>query len=155
MLLLRLSPLVPYNALDYVSGVTSISIPHYCQALVGLLPGTVTLCYIGGTASSLTSGKSAVTEIRTIAMIVGIVFAAAGAGVASYYSKIELDKMLAEQRDENDEMESIPQPLMMSDTLILEPALMDAAAGRQSSGHDSASYHAIPRSMYTDGLDNP
>ena len=37
MLLLRLSPLIPYNALDYISGVTSISIVHYSLALLGLV----------------------------------------------------------------------------------------------------------------------
>lgn len=97
MLLLRLSPLIPYNALDYISGVTSISIKHYSMALFGLLPGTITLCYVGATASSMADGTSKASEnklLRTTILVVGLIFAFAGGAVASYYSKIELDKIL-------------------------------------------------------------
>ena len=103
MLLLRLSPLIPYNALDYISGVTSISVSHYCLALVGLLPGTVTLCYIGATASSLADGTSAASEnkgLRTTILVLGLLFAVAGGAVASYYSKIELDKILQQESEQ-------------------------------------------------------
>jgi hypothetical protein len=96
MILLRLSPLIPYNALDYISGVTSISLRDYSLALLGLLPGTITFCYIGATASSLAEGTSKASEdkgLRTFAMIFGIFFALAGGFVASYYSRIELDKV--------------------------------------------------------------
>lgn len=104
MLLLRLSPLVPYNALDYMSGLTSISVKHYSMALLGLLPGGFTLCYIGATASSLTEGRAAASEnptLRITVLILGVFFAMAGAAVASYYSKIELDKILNESNEPN------------------------------------------------------
>jgi uncharacterized membrane protein YdjX (TVP38/TMEM64 family) len=100
MLLLRLSPLIPYNALDYISGVTSISIKHYSMALVGLLPGAITLCYVGATASSLADGTSEAKGLRTAIMVFGIFFAFAGGAVASYYSKIELDKILNQENEE-------------------------------------------------------
>lgn len=111
MLLLRLSPLVPYNALDYMSGLTSISVKHYSMALLGLLPGAFTLCYIGGTASSLTEGRSTASEnpgLRAAVLVFGVVFAVAGAGVASYYSKIELDKILRENNTEPDALLESP-----------------------------------------------
>jgi SNARE associated Golgi protein len=102
MLLLRLSPLIPYNALDYISGVTSISVAHYCLALIGLLPGAMTLCYIGATASSLADGTKATenSKLRTVVLILGVFFAVAGGALASYYSKIELDKILNGEDEE-------------------------------------------------------
>lgn len=105
MLLLRLSPLIPYNALDYISGITSISIRQYSLALLGILPGTISFCYIGATASTFTDGTTSAKNnnaIHTIILILGIVFALAGGLVASYYSKIELDKILYENRNHPD-----------------------------------------------------
>jgi len=96
MILLRLSPLIPYNALDYMSGVTSISLWAYSIALIAILPGTVMFTYIGATASSLVDGTKEATEngtIRIFSMVFGVTFAILGVSVASYYSKLELDKV--------------------------------------------------------------
>ena len=105
MLLLRLSPLIPYNALDYISGVTSITIQQYSLALLGILPGTITFCYIGATASSFTDGTNTASNshtLHTVVLLVGVLFAISGVVVASYYSKIELDKILNENRNDPD-----------------------------------------------------
>jgi uncharacterized membrane protein YdjX (TVP38/TMEM64 family) len=109
MLMLRLSPLVPYNALDYLSGITSISLMDYTLAMIGLLPGTVVFCFIGATASDLTEGKLGDSQ-TIVAIVVGLVFAAASVGLASYYSKIELEKLL-EERDQHQRLEydSLPR----------------------------------------------
>lgn len=99
MILLRLSPLIPYNALDYISGITSISIRQYSLALIGIIPGTITFCYIGATASTFTDGTTSASSNNTLhrtILILGVLFALAGAAVASYYSKIELDKIMTE-----------------------------------------------------------
>jgi len=95
MILLRLSPLIPYNALDYISGITSISFGDYALALVGILPGTIMFCMVGATASSLTdTGSSSENQLaRRVSLIGGLLFAFIGVSVASYYSKIELDKV--------------------------------------------------------------
>lgn len=103
MILLRLSPLIPYNALDYISGVTSISLWHYSLALIGILPGTILFCSIGATASSLSDGTKAAKEngqVRLWGMIMGILFALAGISVASYYSKVELDRIILMEEEE-------------------------------------------------------
>ena len=121
MLLLRLSPLIPYNALDYISGITSISVQHYSLALMGLLPGAVVMCYIGATASSLADGADAASEnktLRSAVLILGLVFAFAGAAVASYYSKIELDKILSRQQQQESDGENVGS-LETSEGLVL------------------------------------
>ena len=94
MILLRLSPLIPYNALDYMSGVTSISFWAYALALIGILPGTIMFVYVGATASSLADSASTKNKtVQIITMVMGIFFAFCGVYVASYYSKRELDRV--------------------------------------------------------------
>ncbi|CAB9506090.1 transmembrane protein 41A [Seminavis robusta] len=96
MLLLRLSPLIPFNALDYISGVTSISFRDYAIALIAILPGTIMFCMVGATASSLTdTSTSSENKLASrISLVGGLLFAIVGVAVASYYSKLELDKIL-------------------------------------------------------------
>lgn len=100
MILLRLSPLVPFNALDYICGVTSVSLWNYALALVGLLPGTIMFCYLGATASSIYDGSHKTEEDKGVHMVViifGLIFAILGTLVTGYYSKRELDQMMAEE----------------------------------------------------------
>lgn len=96
MILLRLSPLIPYNALDYMSGITSISASAYALALLAILPGVLMFTFIGATASSILDGTNDAEEnkvVRVFSMVFGITFAALGLSVAAYYSKLELDKV--------------------------------------------------------------
>lgn len=74
-LLLRLSPIIPFNAINYIGGVTSIKLRSYILALFGILPGTVLYCFIGATAGSLTESENAVSgPVAIAAIVVGIVF---------------------------------------------------------------------------------
>lgn len=61
VLLLRMSPLFPYNLLNYALGLTRIRLRDYVLgSFVGMLPGTLLYAYIGSlvtTASQLVSGK--------------------------------------------------------------------------------------------------
>jgi uncharacterized membrane protein YdjX (TVP38/TMEM64 family) len=93
MVLLRLSPLIPFNALDYVSGVTSISLRDYTIALVAILPGALLLCFVGASASSLSDATTTSTgkTVKIITIVSGILFGGCGVWMASYYSKQELD----------------------------------------------------------------
>lgn len=45
--LTRLSPLLPFNLLNYAYGVTRVSLPHYLIGSLGMLPGTVLYVYLG------------------------------------------------------------------------------------------------------------
>jgi uncharacterized membrane protein YdjX (TVP38/TMEM64 family) len=53
VLLTRLSPIFPFNFLNYAFGVTGISLKDYVIASVGMVPGTVMYVYIGSLASDL------------------------------------------------------------------------------------------------------
>jgi uncharacterized membrane protein YdjX (TVP38/TMEM64 family) len=54
--LIRLSPLFPFNLLNYAFGLTKVSLRDYVLASwLGMLPGTVMYVYIGSLASNLAS----------------------------------------------------------------------------------------------------
>ncbi len=53
VLLLRLSPLVPYSALNYLCGLTRIDARRYVVASwLGMLPGTLLYTYLGSAATT-------------------------------------------------------------------------------------------------------
>ncbi|MFZ5565279.1 MAG: TVP38/TMEM64 family protein [Thermodesulfobacteriota bacterium] len=52
--LTRLSPLFPFNLLNYAFGITGVPFSHYLLASwIGMLPGTLMYVYIGSAAGSL------------------------------------------------------------------------------------------------------
>ena len=53
VLLTRLSPIFPFNLLNYVLGVTQVSLKDYILGSIGMIPGTVLYVYIGSLASDL------------------------------------------------------------------------------------------------------
>ncbi len=55
VLLTRLSPVFPFNLLNYSFGVTSVSLKDYVLASVGMLPGIVMYVYLGSLAGSLSA----------------------------------------------------------------------------------------------------
>ncbi|MFQ5912055.1 MAG: TVP38/TMEM64 family protein [Nitrospinota bacterium] len=55
VLLTRLSPVFPFNLLNYAFGITKVSFRDYVLASwIGMLPGTVMYVYLGSAAKSLT-----------------------------------------------------------------------------------------------------
>jgi uncharacterized membrane protein YdjX (TVP38/TMEM64 family) len=55
VLLARLSPLFPFNLLNYGLGITGVHFKHFLAASwIGMLPGTVLYVYIGSLASDVT-----------------------------------------------------------------------------------------------------
>jgi uncharacterized membrane protein YdjX (TVP38/TMEM64 family) len=53
VLLTRLSPVFPFNLLNYAYGVTGVSLKDYILASIGMIPGTVLYVYIGSLAGSI------------------------------------------------------------------------------------------------------
>jgi len=49
--LLRLSPIIPFNVLNYALGATDVPLPHYVLASwLGMMPGTAAYVLLGGAA---------------------------------------------------------------------------------------------------------
>ena len=47
VLLTRLSPLFPFNVLNYAFGITQVSLKDYVLGSIGMIPGTILYVYIG------------------------------------------------------------------------------------------------------------
>ena len=65
--LTRLSPIFPFNLLNYAFGVTRVPLGQYAVASwIGMLPGTIMYVYLGSLAGSLaTLGSKAGSQTRT------------------------------------------------------------------------------------------
>lgn len=53
VLLTRLSPIFPFNLLNYAFGITGVSLRDYVLGCVGMIPGTVMYVYLGSLAGNL------------------------------------------------------------------------------------------------------
>ncbi|GKY94572.1 hypothetical protein MPSEU_000422800 [Mayamaea pseudoterrestris] len=53
MLLLRLCPIVPFNALNYIGGILSISATDFSKSLIGIVPVMLLWIYCGATSQVL------------------------------------------------------------------------------------------------------
>jgi uncharacterized membrane protein YdjX (TVP38/TMEM64 family) len=53
VLLTRLSPIFPFNVLNYAFGITGVSLKDYVLGAIGMIPGTVLYVYIGSLAGNL------------------------------------------------------------------------------------------------------
>jgi uncharacterized membrane protein YdjX (TVP38/TMEM64 family) len=59
VLLTRLSPVFPFNLLNYALGVTGVSLRDYLLGFIGMIPGTIMYVYIGSLSHDLTMIGSA------------------------------------------------------------------------------------------------
>jgi uncharacterized membrane protein YdjX (TVP38/TMEM64 family) len=53
VLLTRLSPVFPFNLLNYAFGVTGVSLKDYVLGSIGMIPGTILYVYIGSLVGDL------------------------------------------------------------------------------------------------------
>ncbi len=65
--LLRLSPIFPFNLLNYGLGLTGVRFADYAVACLGMLPGTLLYVYLGSLVSNLaavTAGETGVGDAQ-------------------------------------------------------------------------------------------
>lgn len=90
--LTRLSPIFPFNLLNYAFGVTQVSLKDYVLASwIGMMPGTVMYVYFGSLAESLaTLGEGEKTPEQWALFGLGLV---ATVAVTVYVTKIARDAL--------------------------------------------------------------
>merc|ERR1711865_59309 len=132
MVLLRLSPIIPFNVLNYVSGITAIKFIHYCLACFAMLPGTILYVFLGASAGSLSEIGGGNDEeddennandadlddetieqlekedktVTIVVIVVGVVFGVLAIAVTSYYAKHELNKVIEKKEQEAEAIEA-------------------------------------------------
>ncbi|MBF2077061.1 MAG: TVP38/TMEM64 family protein [Synechococcales cyanobacterium T60_A2020_003] len=89
VLLTRLSPVFPFNLLNYALGLTSVSLKDYGMGFIGMIPGTIMYVYAGsllGDLATLGSGNSSIPPaIRWTLNIIGFI---ATVAVTLYVTKV-------------------------------------------------------------------
>jgi uncharacterized membrane protein YdjX (TVP38/TMEM64 family) len=74
VLLLRLSPVFPFNLLNYALGLTKVRFVDYLVASVGMIPGTLLYVYYGKLAGDVAALAGGVAVEKGVAYYVVLVF---------------------------------------------------------------------------------
>lgn len=77
LLLLRVVPVLPWDAISYLAGLTKIKFwPYFIATLLGSIPGAVAFCYLGNvlSRSMLTSLWGAVILVLVVSLLPQIVW---------------------------------------------------------------------------------
>ena len=100
VLLTRLSPVFPFNLLNYGYGITGVSFKDYFIGSIGMIPGTIMYVYIGSLAGSLATVGVATNQANpTVQWAIRIVGFLATVAVTIYVTKIAkkaLDEAISE-----------------------------------------------------------
>jgi uncharacterized membrane protein YdjX (TVP38/TMEM64 family) len=98
--LLRLSPLFPFNALNYALGITDIRFSDYLLACAGMLPGTLLYVYYGKLAGDVALAAGGLAPERGFAyyavMALGL---AATLTVTAYVARLARRALAEVERD--------------------------------------------------------
>ena len=101
--LTRLSPLFPFNILNYAFGITQVSLKDYVLGSVGMIPGTILYVYIGSLIGSVAQiGMKGATldpqtqKLQWIAKIVGFIATIAVTVYITRIAKKALDDSISE-----------------------------------------------------------
>ncbi|WP_230967006.1 TVP38/TMEM64 family protein [Nostoc sp. NZL] len=89
VLLTRLSPIFPFNLLNYAFGITGVSLKDYFIGSVGMVPGTIMYVYIGSLAGNLAMiGTEAQPTNPTLQWAIRILGLIATVAVTVYVTRI-------------------------------------------------------------------
>jgi uncharacterized membrane protein YdjX (TVP38/TMEM64 family) len=95
VLLTRLSPVFPFNLLNYAFGVTGVSLKDYVIGSVGMIPGTIMYVYIGSLAGNLAligTEQPNNLPIQWVMRIIGLVATIGVTVYITYIAKQALDE---------------------------------------------------------------
>ena len=97
--LMRLSPVFPFNVLNYAFGLTRVTFRHYVLASwIGMLPGTVMYVYLGSLAGDLAAlgqGPSARPPAQWVLSVLGLLATVAVTVYITRLARRALDQRLA------------------------------------------------------------
>ncbi len=89
VLLTRLSPIFPFNLLNYAFGITGVSLQDYFIGSLGMIPGTIMYVYIGSLAGNLAMiGTEAQPTNPTLQWAIRILGLFATVAVTVYVTRI-------------------------------------------------------------------
>jgi uncharacterized membrane protein YdjX (TVP38/TMEM64 family) len=102
VLLTRLSPIFPFNLLNYAFGLTNVRLWQYVLASwIGMLPGTVMYVYLGSALKSLAEVAAGAPEggaPQTVFFVAGLVMTVIATVVITRVARRALNEAVAEHR---------------------------------------------------------
>lgn len=103
VLLTRLSPIFPFNLLNYSLGITGVSLKDYVLGSIGMIPGTIMYVYIGSLAGNIALIGTSTQPSNPIAQwtirLVGFV---ATVGVTIYVTRLARSALNQEVSETSD-----------------------------------------------------
>ena len=100
--LLRLSPLIPFDVLNYALSLTRVSLGRYVLAsAIGMLPGTALYVYLGSlapAAADLSAAASGGGTTRTVFYVVGLIATVAVVVIGTRAARRAINAELPENR---------------------------------------------------------
>jgi uncharacterized membrane protein YdjX (TVP38/TMEM64 family) len=100
VLLTRLSPVLPYNILNYAFGLTSVPIGKYMLASwIGMMPGTIMYVYLGAATKSLQaalSGEARPSAGQQAMFVLGLVATVAATMIITRAARRALSEIVTE-----------------------------------------------------------
>ena len=99
IILLRLCPVIPFNILNYIMGITGITLKDFIIGSFGMIPGTMVYVFIGSTISDIADVASGKTKDKDgqilvlVLVIVGSILACGGIIWVSYVAKKKLNEL--------------------------------------------------------------
>jgi uncharacterized membrane protein YdjX (TVP38/TMEM64 family) len=94
--LLRLSPFVPYNMLNYALGLTRVRVRDFLLGSVGMLPGAFVYAYVGdlaGDVAAAAAGHGAPDGAPLWILLPGLLVTLAAVWVLGRYARSELERL--------------------------------------------------------------
>lgn len=99
-LLLRMCPVIPFNALNYIGGITGVKWQAYTFALIGILPWQIVLVFIGATVGSVNNmDEDDQNSYNTVSVAIGCVFSVISLLFMWYYARKELKREIAAHQE--------------------------------------------------------
>ena len=101
--LLRCTPLIPYNIINYLLGVTNTKYIDYLFGLIGFIPLVTLYCFMGSTLENLSNFKSENQTLETIIFAASVVISVVCIFFITKVAKKHLDEELHNiAKEEND-----------------------------------------------------
>jgi len=105
MTLLHFCPLIPFTVLNFVIGITSMSLLDFCLSIVGIVPGTIVYILMGTSiqdvrdiVSAKKSSKN--SKINMALIITGTLVGLVGIAYTSYVTKRYFDEIVKKAEEE-------------------------------------------------------
>jgi uncharacterized membrane protein YdjX (TVP38/TMEM64 family) len=104
VILMRMTPVIPYNIFNYAMGVTSLSVKDFVLGSVGMIPWTAAYIYVGVNLEGmqdLFAGTYDLGPYTGVYVVVGACTAIMMTMLVIMIAKSELDKMLEVEKEQS------------------------------------------------------